>query len=436
MTRIEFLREETLLGKNKCKRAPLPMISVADEPCSLSERKALATRKIFELMPIYIGEGELIVGTRTLFNPNKGNEDGHDRFAYGLFTRIPYVNESEIALFGANQSYRNRTHYTPDFKIILDKGIGGILADVKERLSDSSLGELNREFLRSVIIGYEGLSNLILRYSEEAVRLSALADEKRREELLEIGRICNKISRERPESFHEALQLLWFAHLGTMIESFEFINYGRLDVILAEYLGDTPREVALELVECLLLKMYDQVYLVTTYLGNYAAQLVVTLGGVLENGESAVNELTMIFLDAIDAVRLPEPEFNLRISSKNPPSFLDKAAELTVSGCNFVSYYNDDLFVKSLVLAGIPLEDARCYGFDLCQDINIPGKGDFWVVESISLAGLLMQLLKERCDYSSFEELLLAYKEAISSALFRIVNAYNVAEEHIIANCA
>ncbi|MBR5444587.1 MAG: hypothetical protein IKV57_00595, partial [Clostridia bacterium] len=68
-----------------------------------------------------------------------------------------------------------------------------------------------------------------------------------------------------------------------------------------------------------------------------------------------------------------QPAYKLQ----NPPEFLDRAAELTISGCNFVSYYNDDLFVASLHGAGIPLENAREYAFDLCQDINIPGKGDF-----------------------------------------------------------
>ena len=66
MTRTEFLRVQTISGKNKCRRAPIPAMSVADEPCSLAERKALALKKIFDGMPIFIGERELIVGTRTI----------------------------------------------------------------------------------------------------------------------------------------------------------------------------------------------------------------------------------------------------------------------------------------------------------------------------------------------------------------------------------
>lgn len=431
MTRTEFLREQTLSGKNKCCRTPLPTLSVAEEKCSLPERRALALNAVFKNMPIYIGEKELIVGTRTLYSPNKGNEDGHSIFSYTINTHIPYLNEQETELFGCNQSYYNKTHYTPDFSIILEKGIDGIINDAEKRRTDDGLNSVNVEFLSSVIIAYNGLKNMINRYASEAMTLSELATGEEKSELLEIARICKKISGDKPDTFREAVQLLWFTHLGTIIESFQFINYGRLDVILGKYLKDTPREEAQQIIECLLLKMYDQADLITTYLGTYAAQLVVTLGGVLPNGENAVNDVTMLFLEAIGKTRLPEPEFNLRVNSKNPPEFLDKAAELTISGCNFVSYYNDDLFVKSLNVAGLPIEYARDYGFDLCQDINIPGKGDFYTIGSPSMAGKLMEVLKNKRDFASFEEFFETYKSELAVNIASNVNYYNACEEHL-----
>lgn len=403
-------------------------MSAADIDCSLSERKALALKKIFDAMPVCISEKELIVGTRTLLPANSGNEDGHDVFGYGLNTVIPYVKDEEIELFGCNQSYHNKTHYTPDFGIILHKGIDGIINEAGLRKRDPSLKALNREFLSAVEIAYSGLKDLILRYSDEAIALSEKASGDDKNELLEIARVCRKVSGEAPENFREAVQLLWFAHLGTIVESFEFINYGRLDVILGEFLKDTPRETAAQLIDCLLVKMYDQADLNYSYLGKYAAQLVVTLGGVLPDGSNAVNDVTMLFLDSIDRIRLPEPELNLRINSVNPPEFLDRAAELTISGCNFVSYYNDDLFIASLNKAGIPIEAAREYGFDLCQDINIPGKGDFYNCGSISLTHALMELLKSRRDFGTFEELISEYKAVISQDVGRCVANYRIGE--------
>ena len=431
MTRTEFLREQTVSGANKCARVPFPTTSVENEPCGIAERKALTLKILFENMPIYIGERELIVGTRTFYNPLPGNEDGHDLFAYDLSTHIPYLTTAEKELFGLDQSYRNRTHMTPDFSIVLDKGIDGIINDAIARKNDPTLNAINTDFLSGVITAYRGLKTMILRYAQKATELASNADPERREELCQIARICNKVSGQRPDTFREAVQLLWFAHLGTIIESFRFINYGRLDVILGKYLGNTPMDEAQEIIECLLLKMYDQVDLTITYLGKYQAQLVVTLGGVLANGESAVNDVTMLFLKAIDKTRLPEPEFNLRINSKNPPEFLDLAAKLTVSGCNFVAYFNDDLFIDNLVKAGLSVEDAREYGFDLCQDMNIPGKGDFWIVGSQSLVTSLMELLKQRRNFESFDALLSAFKEYMAEKIRKMVTKYQSDEEHL-----
>ncbi|MBQ8837525.1 MAG: hypothetical protein IJ002_08505 [Clostridia bacterium] len=431
MTRTEFLKEQTVSAKNKICRTPIPKVSVSDAKCSLPERKAMALAWIFENMPVFIGEKELIVGTRTFYRANAGNEDGHDVFAYSLDTKIPYVNEQELARFGVDKSYLNKTHYTPDFAIILDKGIDGILNEAEERKNDASLHAVNIDFLNSVIVAYKGLKTLIIRYRDEALRLAESASGDDKNDLLKIAGVCKKISAEPPETFHEAIQLLWFAHLGTIIESFCFINYGRLDVILNKFLRDTPREEAEQLIECLLLKMYDQADLATSYLNKYSGQLVVTLGGVLSSGESAVSEVTMMFLNAIDKIRLPEPEFNLRISRNNPPEFLDKAAELTISGCNQVSYYNDDLFVESLHRAGIPIENAREYGFDLCQDINIPGKGDFWLAGSLGLAAFFMEMLKAKRDFGSFEELLAEFKSRIAKEIERKLKIYNLGQSRI-----
>ena len=431
MTRTEFLRRQTVTAANKCRRTPMPPASVANERCGLTERRAMALVHIFKTMPIYIGPRELIVGTRTLFSPNEGNEDGHDRFEYSLPTPVAYLNEAEIAAFGCDQSYLNRTHFTPDFGIILDRGVDGIIADAETRLRDASLHSLNRDFLSGVILAYRGLKTLITRYAEEAERMAAEAEGEAREELFEIARVCRRISGARPESLREAIQLLWFTHLGTIIESFEFINYGRLDVLLTPYLKDTPRDEAQQLIDCLLLKMYDQTDLVTSYLGKYAAQLVVTLGGVLPDGKSAVSEITMMFLDAADRIRLPEPELNLRVSSKNPPAFLDRASELTVSGCNFVSYYNDDLFVENLHRAGIPLDLARSYGFDLCQDINIPGWGDFWLAGSPNLTGILMKLLGEVRNFPDWGALSEAFRQRVSETVERYVKKLRAGQEQL-----
>ncbi|MBE6870970.1 MAG: hypothetical protein E7491_03375 [Ruminococcaceae bacterium] len=432
--RIRFLREQTLTSKNKIARRPIPFHSTANEKGGIPVRKALALKWMFDTMPVYIGEKELIVGTRTYYQPHADNADGHSVCDYSQWAYPEFINIADIEKFGENACYMNKTHYTPDFAMLLEKGIGGIIEQAQLRKEDKTLKAQNIEFLDSVIIAYTGLKNLVLRYADHAKQLSDNTDDdNEKARLSEIERICRKISEGKPDTFREAIQLLWFGHLGTMIESFIFINYGRLDVILGKYLKDTPFAEGEELIACLLLKMYDQADLNDmSVLNKHEGQLVITLGGVDEKGENAVNDVTMMFLNAASFTKLPEPEINLRISSKNPPEFLDKAAQMTVDGCNFVSYYNDDLFVEALIYGGAEAQDARCYGFDLCQDINFPGKSSSWVVHNISLAHELMNMLCEKDDFDSFDELLSSFKSRVAKVISDGINWYNATGEHMM----
>ena len=426
--RIRFLKSETLSSHNKTARRPLVIsdFDTSKEDGGIPVRKAKAIARLFEKMPLFIGDKELIVGTRTLFYPRRGNEDGHDLTLYNVEAMHRYLNAEDIEKLGKDYSRVNKQHYTPDLSLALENGIGGIVFSAEERKKDYTLGSHNIDFLDSVIIVYRGLSTLIKRYADYARELADTCHGEEAARLLEIAEVCDSISLGAPKSFREAVQLLWFVHLGTIIESGRFICYGRLDVILGKYIGDTSDEDAQELIECLLLKMYDQADIKDgSSITQHEGQLVVTLGGVLENGESAVNRVSMLFLDAIGEIMLPDPEFNLRISRKNPPEFLDKAAALTVKGANFVSYYNDDLFVESLIGAGISPEDARSYGFDLCQDMNIPGKSDSWCLVNFCLARNLLGLLDESCKFESFDELIRVFKERISKKIKSAVESYN-----------
>ena len=410
--RIAYLREETINGRNKIARCKMPVINVSNEPGGIPVRKALAFKAICDQMPIYIGPKELIVGTRTYYNLRGEGEEAKNWNGAPLVAYPKFVNEAEIRQFGGDYSGVNSQHYTPDLGLLLEQGVGGIIENARKRKEDPSLKPWHHEFLDSVIIAYTGMQNLISRYAALAQQQAAqVQNEEDGQRLMTISQICRNISTCRPASFHEAVQLLWFGHLGTILESGLFINYGRLDAILQPYLGDTPRAEALELIACLLLKMYDQADIEEGYFNKHEGQLVVTLGGQTPEGTSAVGEVTMLFLDAINYTRMPEPEFNLRVSSLDPPEYLDKAAQLTISGCNFVSYYNDDTIVPSLIGMGLRPEDARSYGFDLCQDLNIPGKSDFYCSSGMGLAFELMDFLQKGQDYDTFEELVTAYKD-------------------------
>ncbi len=427
MTRTGFLREQTIQSKNKVARTIMPPEwSTAELACGLCERKARGLKMMLENMPLYIGEQELIVGTRTLYGKPAEEKGEYTVCDFNLSAYPKYINQSDIEYFGFNEENYNNRHFTPDFSVILNYGIDGIIKKAANKLTDSGLTDDKIDYLKGTIAAYEGLSVLIERHSVYAFELAGReGDKARKAELEKIGEVCKNIAHNRPDDFYEAIQLMWFTHLTTMIESFMFINFGRLDVIFYPFLSDTPHEQAQQLIECLLLKMYDQTDINESYLGKASSQLNLTIGGVDKNGEDAVNPVTFMILNGLEKTAMPEPQIAIRINSRNPSEMLKRACELTVKGLNIIAYYNDDLFIDSMIRVGIEPKDARLYAFDLCQDINIPGRGDFYRSGSINLAETLMEYLNKVDDNIGYKVFISGYKKLISERIKIIIERYN-----------
>ena len=426
MTRTEFLKEATLNVVHKKARIAMPADwSVKDLPESLQERRARAVRLLLEKMPVYIGERELIVGSRTIYGHRNEETDKSDM---SIFIMPEYINDEDRAFYGGGEMC-TAGHYTADYGRILRMGIGGSLEQCRLRRE----GETDQEkidFLNAVIIAYEGLSNLIGRYEAYAYELAEKEnDAARRAELETIGKVCGKIRRLAPENFQEAVQLLWFSHLSLIIESYQFFSYGRLDQILAPFHREANSKAEQELIDCLVIKMYDMGDVVDGYFGTFSGQHTLTLGGVTPGGEDAVNDVTFMFLDAVQRVGFPEPMVEIRLNSKNPPAFLKKAARISISGINTVAYYNDDQFIRSMVAAGMPQNEANNYAFDLCQDICIAGRDALYCSANISLAHCLLHAMKNggtACQ--TFDEFLTHFKTFMARVIHDNLEGYNAWE--------
>lgn len=429
MTRTEFLRKNARDGVQKEARAAMPECwSAVELPGTIAERKAKAMAMIFDGMPLYIGEQELIVGSRTLYGHRNEFLDKSDMD----ITAMPhYLSDADQAEFGgANGEFSTKSHYTPDFSRILRMGISGIIKTARESMEKQD-SPLKKGWLHAVVISYEAVSRWILRYADYAAELSEKAEGQRKEELSRIAGTCRWIAENPPRDFYEAVQLFWFASLATIVENFRWVNYGRVDQLLYPYYHTVSPEEAQQLVDCLLLKMYDASDIKAEYFGAQEGQLNITLGGITPDGKDAVNPLTFAFLEAAKKTRLPEPEISCRIHSVNPPEFLEKCAELSVAGINCIAYYHDDQFIASMTAAGIPEEAARDYAFDLCQDIHIPGKGDFFMSGSVDLGRAVLDTMREMPDNCTFREFLDAYKGVLSRNIRESIEGYNLGEQAI-----
>ncbi len=369
-------------------------ISILDQETSSKAfvvRKALSLKKAFEQMPVFIQEGELIVGGRTIYKlPEyvlpREIEDGNPNFedeGYDNVFNIHYNLGQDERGYGRPDG--DPPHY---FRIVRD-GFPAYKQRVRQKLIDSTIAA-EREYYEAVLIGYEGFETLIERYARLAEEQAKEQEGSRSAELMRIAVVCrNSISR-RPQGMWEALQLIYFIHFSCWTEDAYLIPIGRLDQILFDvYTKDVQEAGRLcdedikELIECFYIKLNYEIDKTHGKSGKFESDTgqTVVLGGLDPiTGEDASNELTLMCLDICEELRLTDPKIHIRLHPKTKESVWDKAVHLASLGMGFPTFDNDEAIFKALRNVGpgyYSERDILDYGISGCWEVIIPGRTSF-----------------------------------------------------------
>jgi pyruvate formate-lyase/glycerol dehydratase family glycyl radical enzyme len=294
-------------------------------------------------------------------------------------------------------------HFTMNHEKVLEKGLRGIIRIAEEKYHHLDPDAQNRDkgiFYKSVIRSLEAAISFANRYADLAEEMAkSEAGGSRKKELETIARICKRVPEHPAESFHEAVQSVYFIHLAAQIESGgNSVSLGRIDQILFPYYkkdlerGAITPDAARELLSLLFLKtneiwnVLEEAYIPGGEGTEGKTTQNVTVGGIGADGENAENELSFIGLDAFADVRTVQPNFGVRIGSRAGDDFFLKAAEYAKDGVP-LHFFNDDAIVSSLVDAGHTVEDARDYGVVGCLEPNAQGK-TFGSTYAVQLNGL------------------------------------------------
>jgi pyruvate formate-lyase/glycerol dehydratase family glycyl radical enzyme len=270
------------------------------------------------------------------------------------------------------------------------------LRDVQAQIATSRRGiegrkepgwEARVDELEAMSIACDGVVRFAERHAEAARSLAATATEPaRREELTRIAEVCSRVPAQAPRTFHEALQMYWFVHLGVITELNEWdsLNPGRLDVNLYPFYrrdldsGRLSREGAKELLECFWIKFSNQpappkVGVTEEQSATYNDFTLINVGGVTPTGDDAVNDLSYLILEVIEEMRLPYTGSCIQLSKKNPDRFLLRALEVVRQGFGQPSIFNTDAIVQEFLRVGKSLEEARSGGPSGCVEISAFG---------------------------------------------------------------
>ncbi len=465
--------------------------------------RALSFKHLMENRTLCINDGELIVGEKgdspqsTPTYPelcchtmkDLDIMDRREKISFKVSDEIKKIHEEEIIPFWEKRQIRKKIidAMTPEWRECYENGIftefmeqrapghtvGGdniykkgfldFKAEIKEELDKLDfINDMRAYDKKAQLEGMDIACDAIIaygrRYSEYARELAQKEnDEKRKQELLLIAKNCDVVPAHAPKTYHQALQMYWFVHIGvtTELNIWDAFSPGRLDQHLNPFYvkeveeGTLDKEKAQEILECLWIKFNNQpsppkVGVTLKESGTYTDFANINTGGITGDGHDGVNDVSYIILDTMDEMRLLQPSSNVQISRKTPQNFLKKACEISRKGWGQPAFYNTEAIVQELLEAGKTLADARLGGTSGCIETGVYGKEAYLLTGYFNLPKILEITLNNGFDpiakkklgietgdsrkFNTYEELFEAFKKQINHFINIKIEGNNVIE--------
>ncbi|SHI54306.1 formate C-acetyltransferase [Dethiosulfatibacter aminovorans DSM 17477] len=351
---------------------------------------------------------------------------------------------------------------TPDYQdVLFVKGYKGIIEEARAKLEEiqaTSVEMIEKSvFYKAVITAAEGIIIFANRFADRLETMAAEEnDEERKAELVEMSKVCRRVPENPPESFHEAVQFVWFVQLGGIIsENPLALNLGRFDQYMYPYFekdfeaGRITRERAQELVDSIWLKLSEWVWTISANTANYFAGYNqfqnLTVGGRKVDGSDGTNDVSYMCLEATKRVKTHQPGVSVRIHPNCPEEFMMAVMELVGEGTGFPAIHSDYAGSQMLLQAGYDAEDARDWSNCGCVVPHFRKTGQWTAAVNINFGAALEYALNEGKSritgaklglsdkamdgYGSFEEIKEAYFKELSNLVKHSVTGTLVAQK-------
>ena len=300
--------------------------------------------------PVNTYPDELIVGSQRFTRPDWAE----------------YLSKEELSVFNP---HRNHGHICVDYGKVLRLGVNGL----RDKIAQMSDGNNKKAFAQSL----EAFATFIRRNN------------------------CPELAEKAPETFHEALQLVWFIQVFLHVEgNAAAVSFGRFDQYLGNFLdkdlanGIITEEQAFELLCCFCIKCCE---------GDESQNL--TLGG-------SENKLSILMLQVMSELQIWQPSISVRISEHSSEEFWRESLKLCATGIGMPSFFNEPIITTALEKLGIPRERAEDWGIVGCYEAST--QGDCYpltVAGGFTLPELLWDFLQTKSKWDSFDLFYAGFKE-------------------------
>lgn len=245
----------------------------------------------------------------------------------------------------------------------LKYGVTGVAGRALEKAGQAQ-GEEEKELLQGIASVYEEIGCYFARYAE-CLREASVEDAR----LQGIARRMEKISKEAPEHFDEALQLLYL--MWKIRWPGQTADIGRMDVQLGPWFERDIAEGVLTEDETLELLLDFWELLNASNSGDTLINVMV--GGKNPDGSDAGSRLSVLMLEATARCRKTEPHINVRVHENLRPDIYNAMLKVQKMGHGQATLYNDEVIIPALTAFGVPEELAYTYTNDGCTEIVLDG---------------------------------------------------------------
>mgnify|MGYP000959000056 CR=1 FL=1 len=335
-------------------------------------REATILDRAIELLPIGIHEQDIIAG-------NYGTEytDKEKRDAIDKADREEYQNSEEYKVWDEEERTISGRYmlfgiYTPshtcvNYESILNNGLKGYEAQIKERLS-RDIDAYGAEYLKAMLKTIETTRHLSHRYIEKIKEAKKIFGKDRTFYLDRMQAALEKIPYEPARDFFEALQSMWIIHIMTPASerSWASVSLGRMDKYLLPYYQD---------------------WLKSGHTEEEAKELLLAFFKLLDSygdGSCALNlgpdwnELSRLFIKVEKESKRRSPIIAVRLNDNTPEDIYNELIQLHLFEMGQPTFYNEDACIRAMNYRGMSEKDE--YSVNSCMGNVIVGKelADMW----------------------------------------------------------
>ena len=280
--------------------------------------------------------------------------------------RIPEVGKRrwELEHNGIVTMWPDYDHSVPIWDRIFNLGFIGLLKESETARKNKPLTQEQDAFFEGIKITYEAIISFI-------GRLANLAEQTNGSDRLATA--LYNIQHNPPKTFYEALLVDYiYFMLSEHIEGLQVRSLSNFDRLFYPFYqndlknGVTENEIREDLA---------YFFMQFTAIGKYWNQPVF-LGGCKQNEATEINELSYLFLDVYDKMKIYNPKIQIKVADSTPKSFLLKALDMIRRGNNSIVFVSDKTIRTALIKKGLSEEQARLCNVKGCYEYSVQGGMD------------------------------------------------------------